>query len=120
MSNSNSLKYLQVRRDELDAEISLILKNLNSIESELTGKRKQLEAIKKEIQEISQSRPVVSEHALLRYCERILKIDLKKIEQEMLSEKNVALIEHIRSGKIPVEGRFKMVVKNKVIVTIED
>jgi len=119
MNNAHPLKYLQVRRTELEAEIGHISKNLTETEAELAGKRKQLEAVKKEIQEIAQSKPVVSEHALLRYCERILKIDLKKIEQELLSEKTVALIEQLRSGKIPVGG-FKLVVKNKVVVTIED
>lgn len=116
--SAQPLKHLQVRQAQLSAEVEQLTKTMRELQKQLSEKSTALNFVKKEIREITEMKPVVSEHAMLRYCERILNIDLKKIEQELLSERNIEIIELLRSGKIPI-GSCNLVVKNKVIVTIE-
>jgi len=118
MTSAQPLKHLQVRKSQLEGELSQLGKTARDLQKQINDKTEALKIITREIQEISNSKPIVSEHALLRYCERILNIDLKKIETELLSEKNLKLIEQFRSGKFPCEG-YRIVVKNKVILTVE-
>jgi hypothetical protein len=70
--------------------------------------------------EDSMHNPVVSEHATLRYIERILKIDLKKIEDDILSEENRKIIDQVSSCKIPFKDNFQLIVRNKTVTTITD
>jgi DNA gyrase/topoisomerase IV subunit A len=116
--STQPLKHLQVRQTQLSAEVDQLTKTMRELQRQLAEKNQSLNIVRKEIREITEMKPIVSEHALLRYCERILNIDLKEIEKKLLSDKNIEIIEQIRSGKIPVEN-FMMVVKNKIVTTIE-
>ncbi|WP_211098404.1 hypothetical protein, partial [Azospirillum sp. B506] len=62
--------------------------------------------------------PVVSSHALLRYVERVMGIDVKALERSLHSQEVKAAI---RAGatRITVDG-IGLVVKDNVIVTVVD
>ncbi len=66
----------------------------------------------------SPKEPAVSAHALLRYLERVLEIDVKGLERSLLSPDVKAAI---RAGatRIAVNG-VDLVVKDNVIVTVID
>lgn len=61
----------------------------------------------------------VSDHAMLRYLERVLEIDLKQIEKYILSDNLVNMINKLgNSGKFPHENGFQVVLKNNIVTTI--
>ncbi|MBP2230411.1 hypothetical protein J2847_003716 [Azospirillum agricola] len=62
--------------------------------------------------------PVVSSHALLRYVERFLGIDVKALERSLLSQEVKAAV---RAGatRVTIDG-ISFVVKDNVIVTVVD
>lgn len=62
--------------------------------------------------------PAVSSHALLRYVERVLGIDVKALERTLLSQE---VRNAIRAGatRVTVDG-LSLVVKDNVIVTVVD
>ena len=62
--------------------------------------------------------PVVSSHALLRYVERVLGINVKALERTLLSQE---VKDAIRAGatRVTVAG-ISFVVKDNVIVTVVD
>jgi hypothetical protein len=62
--------------------------------------------------------PGVSTHALLRYVERILDVDLDLLRQTILSPENRAAIE-AGATRIKANG-MTLVVKDKVVVTVQD
>jgi hypothetical protein len=64
------------------------------------------------------SKVVVSEHALLRYFERVLGFDLREIESKLLSERTMDAIRQVRTCRIRVDGGLALVVKNGVVVSI--
>ena len=69
------------------------------------------------------SQPVVTEHAILRYLERVKGIDIIAIEREILNPKTIETINThgIGPSKIPlstVRG-CRLVVDDKTVITVE-
>lgn len=62
--------------------------------------------------------PIVSEHAMLRYLERIKGVDLEAIREEILGDGTAASISFAKTGRIKKSGMC-LVVKDNVVVTIE-
>jgi hypothetical protein len=52
--------------------------------------------------------------------ERILKVDLKKVEEDILSEENKKVIDQVSSCKIPFKNDYLLIVKNKTVITITE
>jgi hypothetical protein len=62
--------------------------------------------------------PIVSEHALLRYIERFMGVDLESVRRAILTETAVKMIKFTRNGKVTTDGR-RLIIKNGTVVTIE-
>lgn len=63
------------------------------------------------------SRPTITDHAILRYCERLLGFDLELIRGQIL--KSIPA-DKLIDGKYPLIEGGKAVIKNKRVVTIID
>ncbi|MGD6739693.1 hypothetical protein ACN08N_23755 [Photobacterium leiognathi subsp. mandapamensis] len=67
--------------------------------------------------------PVVTEHAMLRYLERVKGIDIAAIEREILNPKAVEIINThgIGPSKIPLSTVLgcRLVVEDKTVITVE-
>ncbi|WP_175888122.1 hypothetical protein [Burkholderia contaminans] len=61
----------------------------------------------------------ISDHAVLRYLERIKGVDIEAVKREMLSNPEVnRTILRFNSLKIPFAPRQYFVVKDKIIITV--
>lgn len=116
--NAQRYKHLQVRKSQLETEIAELKKSIDTQRKDLDNKVRSLQEVEKETRLVLNVKPVVSEHAILRYVERVLKIDIKTIETEILSTEVINAIETLHSGKIPFKDGMTLVVKDKTIVTI--
>jgi archaellum component FlaC len=112
------LKGFQVRQNQIEIELNHLCSTLRDLQKQIDDKKNSLNHIKREIFELINQKPMVTEHAMLRYIERVLKINLKDIENKILSERNLKIIDQLKSGKIPMEG-CKLIVKNKAVITVE-
>lgn len=99
---------------ELKAERVLVLDALNRAKQALASHMRELERQKFKENTV----PMVSSHALLRYVERILEIDIDLLRQTILSPENRAAIE-AGATRIMANG-MTLVVKDKVVVTVQD
>ena len=63
---------------------------------------------------------IVSEHAMLRYLERVYKLDLLKIEQEIASKNLYVQVEALGNGTYSCDESYSVKVVDGVIVTILD
>ena len=122
MKKEQILKCLQTQLSEVDSNILLIKSEISERNRILTQydrtKKDLLEKIKSlgNIGEI-----VISEHAILRYLERVDKVDMELVKKQILSESVLDLIEKLggNNGEYPVkEGGFKIKLKNKTVVTV--
>ena len=62
--------------------------------------------------------PVVTDHALVRYIERVKGIDVEALRGEILTDGRRAAIKRYGSLKIPLPDGARVVVKEGVIVTV--
>ena len=114
------LKQLRIHINAVKANIDNIKLEISSRNRELTAKEKELNELKKKLESLEYKSPVVSEHAYLRYFERVLGYDLQEISKEILSEDVLALMETLgNSGKYPNKKGYRLVLKDNVVVTIE-
>jgi hypothetical protein len=118
-TNSHQLKQLQTKKRSLETRQM----ELHTARAKVSAES---EAIKAELTEINQKigqfhspagEPVVSEHALLRYLERVKGVDLNVIRKEILDGR-VDQIRHLKTCDIRMANGLKMVVKNCVVVTL--
>ena len=111
---------LQVRLEKMKAERQIALdqqkeaqRTVASLEGKIANMTAEIAAFKGAARE-----PMVTEHAYLRYFERVCGFDLEAIRQAMLDEQTLALIRFQPSGKFPKDG-YRLVVKDGDVVTVE-
>ena len=85
--------------------------------------KREVKNLDKQILEISDSPHTITftDHAFVRYFERVLKIDLNKLEEEILPLGARHKIKGLTNCKLPVEtdlGKFTLVIKDRAIITI--
>jgi predicted nuclease with TOPRIM domain len=117
--HSHQLKHLQTERNRLtDCRHELFQQN-DRQQAELDRINNELRHIEFEITKLQSHRdPVVSEHALLRYIERRLGLNLDDVRAEILQGRTEQ-IRKFKTCKIKTDG-MTLVVKNQVVVTVID
>lgn len=60
----------------------------------------------------------VSDHALIRYMQRVMELDLSGIYDEILSPQLVASICALGDGKYPLGDGWQVIVHNNTIITV--
>lgn len=106
-------KHEELKRAEHEAkENSLKIKDINST----------ISSLKQEIKSFTERDLVISEHALLRYFERVLGYNLDSVKEQILKDCPLPTIKTLGGkGKFPSNSeRFYLVLKDHVVVTIEN
>lgn len=113
------IKSLEVRKNDIENDIKLlkgqreeINKRIEKEESQLKNIKNQLETIRKRDGGI-----VITEHAILRYLERVKGINLETAKEEILSPKAREIALTLNNGKIP-SGNHKVILKNNRVVSV--
>lgn len=115
------LKGLQSQISKLKSDIDLDRAQLSTIQKGINSKLARIKELEKEFKKLSQNNElIVSEHAILRYLERVKELDLEEVTNSILNEKAMELYEKLEnsSGKYPADG-FNLVIKDNVVITIE-
>lgn len=110
----------------LKSQISGLKQDASVIKSEIGDKKKLLklksEQIVKKQQEINKlehnGNIKVSEHAMLRYLERVKGIDLHEIEKEIITEDIVKWVEMLGGNGSYPNKNFSIKMKNGIVTTI--
>ena len=82
--------------------------------------QKKIDEVDKRIKEITET-PVVSEHAMLRYFERVEGYDLEEIRRKIMPERVEEQVKLIQTGTFPVGvngSSFRVRAKNRVVLTV--
>ena len=90
-------------------------------EQERDSLRQQLTQTNEELRKLHSpdGEPVVSEHAIIRWLERVKGIDLNQVRREILNGRT-AQIRKLGTCNIKLPNGMKMVVRGHVVVTILD
>jgi predicted nucleic acid-binding Zn-ribbon protein len=124
MSKSSEHKHLLRRKNELEKALSAIKESLSDLNNQHKQMSKSLNEINKKISYIEKDKDIiVSEHAYVRFFERVLGYNLEELFEEILSSDTREKVVKLSSCKIPIninDAAFTFIFKNKVLVTIED
>ena len=123
------IKQLRSQLAKIDNDMEAIKLELSNKQKELNLKRKMFDEIRNKIENIENGiengEICISEHAFLRYFERVLGYDLEQVSKEILTEQVKEYVEKLgNSGTYPT-GRFnkedkeyRVTIKNNVVVTL--
>lgn len=113
------LKALQTRRQKLAAQHKEMLREIAVAQKQAAAVAKELAELEAEIEtlESAAEEPLVSEHAMLRYIERVMGVDLDEVRAAILDPRTAEAIKALGSGVYPGEG-FRLRVRGKTIVTV--
>ncbi len=121
ITNKETLKMLESQLAQLEGERTGLRSQVDSIQSKLTLNKNSIHLVKTKIYDLTKpylSEVQCSEHALLRYCERVLGINLQEAKTKILNEKLISTVNVLGgTGVYPVED-FKVKMVDKMIVTI--
>ena len=118
VKDSQTLKQLQTRKFKLEALVLDKKVSLDEAQQEYSNSKSQLGNINKQIEDLSDKDIIVSEHALLRYIERVMGVDMDVIKEKILTTGLKTMISNMGNGKYPIGEGNKVMVKNNVITTI--
>lgn len=88
------------------------------INEQLSAKIERKHELEKKLKDIDEAAIEVTDHAIIRYLERVLNFNVDNIRNSILNDKMLHQIERIESGKFPHEEGYKVLVKNKKVITI--
>lgn len=101
---NKQVKVLDLKMDEFKEERKKTTRELTDLHNKLTS---------------ATAKPVVTEHAILRYIEIQFKIDINEIKNKILSEETLVTLKTLglKTGKIKTDD-FTIVIKDNQIVTL--
>ena len=119
IKQKEELKKLQSLLIKQKSEIDLIKRERQLINERFSVAERNLRNTEEELKKLKTgNKIIVSEHAVLRYLERTMELDLKAVENEILSEEVVSQYKTLGNGKYPVSNGCKAVIKDNVVLTI--
>lgn len=113
------LKGLQVRLQKAKAEEENCRIELIAANRKMQAALNEVSKLQEQIKAFTESDPVVTEHAMLRYVERVMGIDLEAVRADILTPTRRAVIKAMGTGKVDMPNGNKLVFKNRAVVTIE-
>ena len=112
------LKQLKTRLSQCEKEIKDIQDRKVELDKELQLKVNAKKNLLKQISNLTTRELIISEHAILRYFERVNNTDIEKIKKEMVDLDTIGRIKVLGDGIYPIKD-YKIVVRNNTVVTIE-
>lgn len=121
MKNEVTLKGLQTQLAKVSGEAELLKIQLGATQKEYTAKIELKKSLEERIRKMgSVNKPIVSEHAIMRYLERVKGINIEEIKQKLLSDKIMTMVGTLGgNGQYPHEDGFSIVMRQNVITTIK-
>ena len=119
IKGKEELKKLNTLQVKLQSEIEAIKIEREILNNKLQSAERNLGKILEEIKKLKEgSKIIVSEHAMLRYIERVLGIDLKEIERRILTDEVKEQYKIVGNGRFPINDEFRALIRDNVVVTI--
>jgi predicted RNase H-like nuclease (RuvC/YqgF family) len=119
-ADHTELKHLNRRVSQGQANLKALTEEKFSIEDKIKRERETVSRLQREIDRLKRrtEKLVVSEHAILRYVERVMGLDLEEIKKKILPSDLEEKVRIIGNGIFPCGGTHKIKVSEGVVVTI--
>ena len=121
IATSTELKSLQTRAAQADAEVLQLETEYRGLQSRLDQAKRRSRILAAQIEKLKNDAAgvVVTEHAMLRYIERVIGIDMDELRGKVLppSAETVAMAMG-GNARLPVDGTHTAIVKGGAVVTV--
>lgn len=118
MANPRELKQLQVQLAKAEAEHEAAREEMKQVQRKQALAVTRCKELREKIAPLGEKGIIVTEHALLRYFERVLGYNLEAIETGLITPEVRAVAKEFRNGVVPSVG-CRLVFKEGVVVTLE-
>ena len=114
------LKNLQTQITKSQTELDGAKQEREQVGQKVTSINNRLQSLQSQVDRLTRKKKnvVVSEHAILRYLERVHGVDIEALKQEIMPDSIKDSIETVGSGRYPVNGTHTLLVKQFVVSTI--
>lgn len=119
LKDTHKLKELRSSQRGIEHSIAAVLLEEKEVAIKKKDLHKDLSDVKGKIEKLSQKELIISEHAFLRYLERVEGINLEEIQAKILTKELMMKYKTLGNGTFPI-GDFKIVIRNNTVVTIKD
>lgn len=114
---STELKSLQVRIRAEEAKLVSLAEQQSTIQKEMNHHRNTIAILRKQMATAANKTLVVSEHARLRYLERVSGIPMETVDEQILSAFTSDQIPP--NGSYPLAAGGRIVIRGGIVVTVE-
>ena len=113
-------KQLQTQLNKMVADYEALKIEIAAKQQESAQKKQAITKLKQQIADIDNKKEIyVSEHALVRYFERVKGFDIEEVKKEILSESVMQMVSVLGgSGQYPNENGYGIVLDNFRVATI--
>ena len=114
------LKALRTRKAKLEQDRKALRMQVSDLQEQQGNLSKKIRSVEQQIKSLQASTPIVTEHALLRFLERGLGMDMNQLREYILTEDVAAAAKQGTPDKIlvPIEKGCKAVVRNGTVLTV--
>ncbi len=116
-------KALETRRNELQAKRKVLNVEINDKQKESNQMLSKIKELQKQLDAIKVKAPkgiVITEHAMLRFLERVDGLDIEELQKRMMTDDQREIIENLETCKIKTPDHVTLIVKDKVLVTVDE
>lgn len=117
------LKALTTRKEQAERRLKALREELSSLDQKIRTETREIGSIDAQIAQLqtkakNQTKTVIfTEHAILRYLERVKGLDLNQVKKEMVPDLVTKQIRAMGNGEYPV-GTHSVKVKDNTVITI--
>jgi len=113
------VKKLYTKRKVIKQDLDILNDELYTKTRQQELKMQELRKIDKQLEKAQKGELIITEHAILRYMERVKFLNLEDVRKLIVPEETALLIKKFGSGKFPA-GTHQVIVKNNMVITILD
>lgn len=117
-ANSQELKGLETRLEKATAGLKLARQDLRMAEAKVVKSDQLVTNLRRQVERLKASELVVTEHAMLRYLQRVEGLDLEALREKILTPSVEKMVRTLGSGKFPLTPGIKVVAKGNAIVSV--
>ena len=118
-NKGDQITSLKKRISKIDVEIEEIKAEQRRQSTQINSLMTERQKLNDMVESLIPKKLIVSDHAILRYIERIMGIDVDSIRNTIANDKVQELVNTLGDAKVPIGDGAYAVVKNHSIVTIE-
>lgn len=115
------LKQYKGQLTQLDADINEAKLEVKRLQNVIKSKADKSKSLRRKVKALmsKHANPVVSDHAIVRYVERVLGHNIEEIRDSILSQEVKDMVDVLGgSGHYPNSSGFKVVMKGYTVTTI--